>query len=108
MKVYQGVMRGRTIRALCAAGLFALCADGALADLSAQKTTGTPLDLTAYNTAGDFDSIAPRVRLVGQFDLGPVTAIPGLTLGPAELTTCISISAPPRCRKASGPRRRPA
>ena len=86
MKVYQGVMRGRTIRALCAAGLFALCADGALADLSAQKTTGTPLDLTAYNTAGDFDSIAPRVRLVGQFDLGPVTAIPGLTLGPAELT----------------------
>jgi hypothetical protein len=86
MKVYQGVMRGRTIRALCAAGLFALCAGGARADSAAQKTTGTPLDLTAYNTAADFDSITPRVRLVGQFDLGPVTAIPGLALGPAELT----------------------
>jgi hypothetical protein len=86
MKVYQGVMRGRTIRALCAAGLFVLCANGAQADSSAPRTPGTPLDLTNYNTAADFDSITPRARLVGQFDLGPVTTVPGLTLGPTELT----------------------
>jgi hypothetical protein len=85
MKVYLGVKQGQAFRALCVAGLFAFCANGALADSSVQKTAGTPLDLTAYNTAADFDSIAPRARLVGQFDLGPVTGVPGLTLGPAEL-----------------------
>jgi hypothetical protein len=84
MKVYLGVMHGRTFRAVCAAGLLALCAGGARADASAPKA-GTPLDLTAYSTAADFDAIAPRARLVGQFDLAPVTDVPGLTLGPAEL-----------------------
>jgi hypothetical protein len=77
-------MQGRAIRALCVAGLFAFWADGALADSAAQKAAATPLDLNAYSTAADFDAIAPRARLVGQFDLGPLNTIPELALGPAE------------------------
>ena len=84
MKVYLGVMQGRGIRALSVAGLFAFWADGALADSAAQKPAGTPLDLTAYTTAADFDAITPRVRLAGQVDLGPLNTIPELALGPAE------------------------
>src|ERR1700679_3204630 len=84
MKVYLGVMQGWTFRAVCVPGLFAFCAGGARADTPAPKA-GTPLDLTAYNTAADFDAIAPRARLVGQFDLAPVTDVPGLALGPGEL-----------------------
>lgn len=84
MKVYLGVMQDRAIRALCVAGLFAFWANGAQADSAAQKAAGTPLDLTAYTTAADFDAIAPRARLAGQVDLGPLNTIPELELGPAE------------------------
>jgi hypothetical protein len=94
MKVYIGVMQGRAIRALCVAGLFAFWADGALADSAVQKPAGTPLDLTAYTTAADFDAIAPRARLVGQFDLGPLNTIPELALGPAEFAQHAPVSAP--------------
>lgn len=69
MKVRLSVMNRSAIRALCVVGLFAFAANGAEAD-SANRTANT-LDLSAYNTAADFDTIAPRARLAGQFDLGP-------------------------------------
>lgn len=70
-------MKSRAIRALCVAGLFAY-ANGALA---ASTSKAPPLDLTHYNTAADFDAIAPRARLAGQFDLGPSNLLPGLNTG---------------------------
>lgn len=76
MNVLLRAMRVQAFRALCAAGLFAVAANGAQADSAAQK----PLDITTYTTAGDFDSIAPRARLAGQFDIGP-DALAELTTG---------------------------
>lgn len=78
MKVRFGAMRSRAIRALCVAGLFAFAANGAQADSAARKASGTALDLTAYTTAGDFDAIAPRTRLAGQFDLDASDTLPEL------------------------------
>ena len=74
-------MTGRAFRALCVAGLFAFAANGARADSAAQTTQGAPLDLTSYSTTANFDAIAPRARLAGQFDLGPSDALPDLSLG---------------------------
>jgi hypothetical protein len=76
-------MRSPAFRALCVAGLFAFAANGAQADSAAHGAT-PPLDLTAYTTAGNFDAIAPRTRLAGQFDLGPSDTLPGLEATPPQ------------------------
>jgi len=83
MKVRFGVMTSPAFRALCVAGLFACAANGAQADSSARKTDA-PLDLTQYTTAADFDTIAPRARLAGQFDLGPSDMLLGMSSGSGE------------------------
>lgn len=77
-------MRVSAIRALCVAGLFAFAANGAQAD-SAARDAATPLDLTAYTTAGDFDAIAPRTRLAGQFDVALPSTLPGLSSAPQNV-----------------------
>ncbi|HWA89785.1 MAG TPA: hypothetical protein VG889_07110 [Rhizomicrobium sp.] len=89
MKVRFGVMTSPAIRALCVAGLFAFAANGARADSAARNVD--PSDLTAYNTAGDFDTIAPRARLAGQLDLGPSDTLPGLALAAPESTGHIAL-----------------
>ncbi|MBV9991641.1 MAG: hypothetical protein JOZ72_10145 [Alphaproteobacteria bacterium] len=93
MKVRFGVIISPAFRALCAAGLFACAANGALADSSAPKAP--PLNLSEYSTAADFDTITPRARLAGQFDLGPSDALLGMPGGefaaPASGTAAGSI-----------------
>jgi hypothetical protein len=79
-------MTGSAIRALCVVGLFALAANGARADSVGRNESS--LDLTAYNTAADFDAIAPRARLAGQFDLGP--SLPDMS-GHFPLTSNIAL-----------------
>ena len=86
MTVRSSSISGVTIRALCAAGLFAFAANGAGA-ASAGRNVDT-LDLSAYNTAADFDAIAPRASLAGQFDLGP--ALPD-TSGHIPLASDLSL-----------------
>jgi hypothetical protein len=89
MKVRLDVMQGRLIRALCAAGLFAIAANAALADSRAQKTAPGSLDLTTSTV--DFNSATPRARLAGQFDLDAVNTIPELSL-PGEFHQATSNS----------------
>jgi hypothetical protein len=81
-------MRGRFVRALCVAGLFAFPASGALAGTVVQSDAVKPLDLTSYSTIVD-QNAAPRARLAGQFDLGNPVDLPELSFGPPGYTAAL-------------------
>jgi hypothetical protein len=89
MTVRFGVIRIAAIRALCVAGLLASAANGARADSAARNVK--PLDLTAYNTAGDFDTVVPRTRLAGQFDIGPSDTLPGIAVAAPDSAAHVAL-----------------